>query len=808
MFKNYVITALRNLWKKKLFSAINLIGLSVGIACFFLITINVQDEFSYDSFHEKADQIYRVALERIYPDNVVFYAIIPHSIGEAMKADFPEVEEVSRIVNALGGGSMVLRYEDKEFEEDKFLRVDPNFFNVFSIKLLQGDPQQIFQNPTDVVITKETALRYFGQDNPLGKRIRIPNGEIQVTGVCENIPSNSHLEFDFLGSLQGIPFFQRPNYVSFSALTYVVLQEGASTKALEEKMPALVERYGAGQIKAQTGREYKDYIAAGNGYNYFLQPIQDIHLHSRLNNEIKPNGNIQYVFIMIAIAIFLIVIACINFMNLATARSASRAREVGIRKIMGSYRGQLIRQFMVESVVMALISMVFAAALAQLILPLFNNLTQKSLTINFFQQPGTLVLLLLIGIVSGVLAGSYPALFLSSFRPVTVLKGQFSTSRTGTRLRNGLVIFQFAISIILIAVTLLVGNQMSYIQNMDLGFSQKNVVTVERTGILQQRGKAFVEEIQRIPGVVNASGSNTTISGGFYYGMFLQTSQSSEVKTSRGMNADEDFAETMGLEIKQGRWFSTEFDDARNVVINEAAIKEFGWTDPIGMTLHRGGEEDDPDTGEYTVIGVVKDFHFNSLHHDIDSFVFFGYGEQPGYTLINVRINPDNARETLAAMETTWKSFTSLQPFKYQFFEETLNNLYRNEQTSNRLFNIFAILAIFIACIGLFGLSAFTAEQRTKEIGIRKVVGSSVSRIVLLLSRDFVRLVSLAFLIALPISYFAMHSWLKNFAFRTGIRWWVFLISGAAAILIAQLTISFQTIKAANADPVDSLHFE
>jgi putative ABC transport system permease protein len=806
MFKNLIKVAFRNIWKKKLFSLINIVGLSVGIACFFLIIINVRHESSYDKFQKDGDRIYRVALERIYPEKVIFYAIIPYSIGDAMVADFPEIDKMTRVL--YNRAPVVLRYEEKSFEETKIFFAEQNFFDMFSIALIKGTSETIFSTPNSIVLTQDTALKYFGDEEPVGKFLSTPQGPALVSGVCENIPENSHMEFDLLVSLGLTGMQNRPNYVGFSVHTYVMLKEGVSPGELEAKMPGLVERYAAGQIQAQTGLSFQEYVAAGNGYNYFFQPIRDIHLHSNLEAEIKANSNIIYVYVLIAIAAFLIIIACVNFMNLATARSASRAREVGIRKIVGSTKGLLIRQFLFESLVTSLISVVVAATWVQLLLPVFNRLTLKQLEIHYLQDPFNIVFLLAIGLFVGLLAGLYPAFVLSSFRPVTILKGRFTTSRSGKRMRNALVVLQFAISIICIAMTILVYRQMDFIQKKDLGFDKDNMVVIERAYVLQNRGEAFKQELRTLPGVVNAAGSGTILSAGNYYGIMFQAGGDPEPKTTRGMNIDEDFFDTMGLEIVQGRGFSREFNETRNVIINESTIKEFGWNNPVGMKIRYLGGEGQP-TGEYTIIGVVKDFHYNSLHSPINSFVLLGLPQdQRILGNLQIKIKPDNISETLGVIEQKWKEFNPQEQFSYYFLDSKLEEMYGNEKTSGQIFSIFSLLAIVIACIGLFGLSAYMAELRTKEIGIRKVLGSTSSKIVVLLSKDFAKLVALAFVIAAPIAYYAMTRWLQNFAFRSPVHVWIFLLAGMAAVLIAQLTISFQALKAANTDPADALRFE
>lgn len=806
MFKNLIKVAFRNIWKKKLFSLINIIGLSIGIACFFLIIVNVRHESSYDKFQKDGDRIYRVALERIYPEKVIFYAIIPYSIGDAMIADFPEVEKMTRILN--NRGSIMLGYKDKQYEESRIFFVEQNFFDMFSISLIKGTPENIFATPNSMVLTQDTALKYFGDEDPIGKFITTPQGPALVSGVCENIPENSHMAFDFLVSLNITGIQNRPNYVGFSSHTYVMLKEGVPSDGVEAKMPGLVERYAAGQIQAQTGLSFKEYVAAGNGYNYFFQPIRDIHLHSNLEGEIRANGNITYVYILVAIAAFLIIIACVNFMNLATARSASRAREVGIRKIVGSTKGLLVRQFLFESLVTSLISVLVAATWVQLLLPVFNRLTQKQLEVHYLRDPFNVVFLLVIGLFVGALAGLYPAFVLSSFKPIAVLKGRFTTSRSGTRMRNALVVLQFAISIICIAMTILVYRQMDFMQKKDLGFDKENMVVVERAFGLQNQAEAFMQELRNLPGVINAAGSNTIISGGNYFGIMFQAGGDPEPKTTRGMNIDEDFIDTMGLKIVQGRGFSRQFNETRNVIINESTIQEFGWNEPVGMKIQYLGGEGEP-TGEYTIVGVVEDFHYNSLHSPINSFVLLGVpADQRIFVNLQIKIKPENIAETIGAIEGKWKEFNPQEPMSYYFLDTKLEEMYGNEKTSGQIFSLFSLLAIVIACIGLFGLSAYMAELRTKEIGIRKVLGSTSSKIVVLLSKDFAKLVALAFVIAIPVSYFAMTRWLQNFAFRSPVHVWIFLLAGMTAVIIAQLTISFQALKAATTDPARALRFE
>ena len=806
MFWNVVKVALRNMRKKWLFTLINIVGLSTGIACFFLIMVDVRDEFSYDKFLENGDRLYRVALERIYPSNRIFYAHIPYSIGDAIASDIPEVERMTRIFKP--GGSIVLRYEGKAYEETRILFVEPNFFNSFSIRLVRGTPETVFSTPNSLVLTERAATKYFGKDEPIGKNLITPQGPFLVSGVCANPPENSHLEFDLLASLGLLGMDRRPNFISFSTHTYVLLRPGTAPGTVEGRLPALVEKYAAGQIQEETGQSFKAYTAAGNGYRYFLQPVRSIHLHSRLENEIRPNGNIAYVYVLIAIAAFLIVIAGINFINLSTARSTARAREVGIRKIAGTTRGALVRQFLFESLLTSFLSVVAAAVLAKLFLPVFNQLTRKTLALDLLKDPFQPVLLIGLGLGVGLLAGLYPALILSSFRPVTVLKGRFTTSRLGIRLRNSLVVLQFVISIVCMAMTLLVYRQLNFMRQKDLGFRPADVLVVERAFSLRQRGESFKQELLRLPGVLGVAGSSTFVSGGYYAGDMFQAEGDPGIKTTRGMVIDEDFIGALGLTISKGRGFSRDFNEARNVIINETAMREFGWADPVGMKVRRTGGADE-ETGDYTIVGVVKDFHYNSLHSPINSFVYFCYApERRVFGNLNIRVKPGSLTATAAAVDGVWKSFSSGEPIRQTFMEDKLEAMYGNERTSGRIFSLFSGLAVVIACIGLFGLSAYMTEMRTKEIGVRKILGSTPSGVLALLSRDFAKLVVLALVLAVPVSYIAMARWLRNFAFRTDIGLWIFLAAGLAALVIEQAAISFQALKAAHTNPADALRFE
>lgn len=807
MLKNYLKIAIRSLFKNKVYTVINILGLTVGLACCVLILLHVQDELSYDEFHPGKDQFYRVALERTYPDYTSFYALIPSGFSEVFARELPEVRNSTRLLG-FPNFTNIVEYEEKVFEENYVFFADSNFFEVFDFEILQGDPNGILEEPNTVILTRSTARKYFGDESPVGKALEINGNDTEVVGVMQDIPVNSHMKFDFLSASTNLGFIQQPNYTGFSSYTYLELYPGTDPTQVEAKIPALVEQYASGQIERELGISYKEYTTAGNGYQYFLQPVPDIHLHSNLQSEIKPNSDIIYIYIFISIAVLILVIACINFVNLATARSAERAREVGVRKVMGSDRSQLIRQFLTESVFISFCSMILAVGLIQLTLPFFNNLAQKELSFLLFGNGMIGPFLLAFALLVGVLAGLYPAFYISSMKPVEVMKGKFQSNTKGLWLRNGLVVFQFAISIILISGTLIVNNQMDYIQNKRLGFERENILVIDNVGTLEQP-EAFKQQLLNLADVSNV-GATGAMPGDVFFGIQFQKSGSSEVLTGKGVTVDDRFIETMGITLLEGRSFSEDYSDSLNVILNEAAVRAFGLEEPVGSRLtSRNQVNDEQVTSVFTVIGVAENFNFESLRTEITPLAILSTESALGFgNLLTVRLTSTNFSETIARVEGIWQSMAPDRPFSYSFLDNDLAELYRAEQTSAKIFAAFALLAIIIACVGLFGLAAYTAYQRTKEIGVRKVLGASVSGIVLLLSRDFARLVGIAFLIAVPIAWLMMQNWLQNFAFRIELGITTFLYAGIIALLVALMTVSYQAVTAAIANPVKSLRNE
>lgn len=816
MINNYFKIAWRNLLKRKSNTLINVLGLSTGMAICMLLLLFINDEWRYDQFHEKKDRIYRLALERKYPGRSTFYSFIPASIGEAAKTEFPEVEESTRLISARGFGSTFVKIGDKIFEEKEVLFADSNFFRVFSAPLLAGDPKTALEKPNSIVINKSAAIKYFGSTNDIvGKTLEIEDRPNTITGLVDDWPDHAHFSFNMLIAtntfLQNVP----KDYISFSAHTYLLLNEKSNPAELEAKLPRIVEKYVSGSIEKNFGQTYTQFISSGNGYRYFLQPLTKIHLTSDLEGELGANGSERSVYIFLVIAIFILVIACINFVNLSTARSMERAKEVGIRKTFGSDKKSLISQFLVESVLISLVSILLAVILAILLIPWLNEISGKQLSSTYFLQPPVLLLLLFFTVIVGFIAGLYPAFVLSSFKPIEVLRGKPGIKSGGVSLRNGLVVFQFATSVMLIICTLIVNQQMDFVLSNKLGYKKDHIVTIERTDLLGDKAEAFRNELMKIPGVEKVSGTTSAPGMPNYFGQSFQLKGTTENRTGRGILTDDAYLDVLSLTLLKGRFFNRTFGmDTLSIVLNESAVSALGIKgDPIGVSLTSPDEQLNPPGGQtlntYSVIGVVKDYHYQSLHQEVAPLFFINLRKfTPVDPLLMIKLKPDQLQETLKAIESQWNNFIKGRPLNINFLDQSLEKLYLSEQTMRKVFSAFSLLAIFIACIGLIGLIAYTTQLKTREIGIRKVLGASVGNILILLGKNFLLLISIASLIAFPIAWWAMHRWLQDFVYRVNMQWWIFLVAGLAALSIALLTISIQAIKAAIANPVKSLRQE
>ena len=808
MLKNYLKTAVRSIVRQRLYSAINIFGLSFGMACCFLISLYVYDEVSFDKFFEEGDRTYRIALERQYPDHTRYFSSSSVMVAPTLLANYPDVEKATRLHRLFFAPQVVVTVEDQSYQESRFLWADSNFFEVFSFRFLEGDPTTALDALNKVVLTDKTARRYFGNAPALNKTIVVGAEDFVVSAVIEDIPENSHIDLDLLGPMRAIGYLEtaveQGNWVSPWLYTYVRLREGVDPEAFEAKLPDMVHIYGAEQIKAQLGIA-GDFTESGHVYKYFLQPLHDIHLHSNMEVELQPNGNITYVYLLVALVGFILLISCINFVNLATARSTERAKEVGVRKVMGSFRGHLIRQFLTESIVISGISLALAVLVAWLFLPMFNDLVGKQLTLGVIGHPLVMIGLLGFAIVVGLLAGGYPALVISAMDPATVLKGAFKSSRRGVWLRNSLVVFQFAISMMLISGTLVAGQQLDYIRTKQLGFDKENVLVVKQAGALQTNMAAFKDELRTMPGVLSVGSTNAAPGAFFGSSIYAPDGPDMPLFRTNALTIDDDYVETLAMTMTAGRSFSRDYNDSLNILINEAAARTLGWDDPVGHTLRESINNAEREARTFEIIGVVEDFNFQSLHTEIAPLVIFN-GEQ-GNT-VAVRLGPGDVEQTIAAIGEKWRSFVPERELLFSFLDQDLDALYQADKASGKVLNAFTMLAILLACVGLFGMAAYTTGQRAKEIGIRKVLGASVAGIILLLSKEFTRLVVIAFMLAAPLAYWALDWGLDYFAYRVEVGVMTLALAGGLTLLLAWLTISYQSIKTALMNPITSLRDE
>ncbi|NML40333.1 FtsX-like permease family protein [Chitinophaga sp. G-6-1-13] len=804
MLKNYFSIAIRNLWKNKAFSAINVLGLAIGLATSLLIILYVLDELSYDRFHATAERTYEVDADIKFGGTRYAVATAPAPMGPAMKADLPEIEEAVRFRKYEG---WLVRKGSQNIKEDKVIYADSTLFRVFSLPLLAGDQATALKEPGTVVITEKTAVKYFNTADAVGQVMMINDSvPYKVTGVLKPFPGQTLLDFDFFVSLSDAPESRNDKWLANNFNTFVVLRKGVDPKKVEAKLGPATAKYIAPQLVSMMNTSQEELARNGDYIHYSLMPLTDIHLYSNKSYELSPTSAIQYVYIFSAIALFILLIACVNFMNLSTARSANRAREVGIRKVMGSQRSQLVAQFLTESLLVSAVAMLLALGIAWLLLPLFNEVAAKHITIGLFSRPWLGLILLALVMTVGLLAGSYPAFFLSAFRPVLVLKGTIASGFRNSMLRNGLVVFQFSISIFLMVGTLVIYNQLRFIRNKQLGFDRDQVLVLQNTNVLGSQARAFRQELMGLNGMKAATMTSFLPTGSSRNDgpMFLNpVPDPKNAVTMQMWSVDDQYIPAMGMHMKTGRNFSAAFaTDSQAVVINEAAARLIGLKDPINQKIYEWRDMDSKTGNGYTIIGVVKDFNFNSLREQVTPLALFLH-EDRGSMAFRIRSNDIPA--LVAKVEEKWRTMVPNQPFSYSFMDDDFNSLYQSESRMGKISLSFAVLAIFIASLGLFGLAAYAAEQRTREIGIRKVLGATMTNIVHLLSKDFLKLVMIAILFAFPLGWWAMHRWLQDFAYRIGIGWEVFAVAGFMAVSIALLTISFQAIRAALANPVNSL---
>jgi putative ABC transport system permease protein len=807
MFKNYLKIAIRNLWKNKGFSFINIFGLAVGIAICLLIMLFVVDELSYDKFNKKADRIYRVDGDVKFGGTHFILAVAPDPMGPTLKKDYPQVEQYVRFRDK---GGFRIKKGNENLQENKVIHADSTLFDIFTLPMISGDPKTALVEPKTVVITETIAKKYFNSTDVVGKVFVIDDtSNYKITGVIKNVPTQSHFNFDFFVSMSSIDESRKNNWLSNNFNTYILLKEGSDPKALEAQLETVVDKYVGEQAEQFLNTSLKEFKKLGNFDNYSLTPLAKIHLHSDKVAELGANGNLQYVYIFSAIGIFILLIACVNFMNLSTAYSSNRAKEVGIRKVLGSLKQNLVYQFLSESILISFIALLFAVAFAALLLPYFNQLSGKEIELGLFSKSWLLPSLLLLVLIVGLLAGSYPAFYLSSFQPVSVLKGKLAAGFKSGWFRSSLVVFQFATSIILIVGTVVIYNQLNFIRNRKLGFERAHVLVIKNTYSLGDQATSFKNELQNISGVQQITMTGWLPTGDYRSDSPLYPEATMDQKTAVSMQnwyVDESYIPTLQMVLATGRNFSSRMPtDSSAIIINEAAAKLLNFNDPINKTLYYITSLKNKTVKEYHIVGVVKDFNFNSLRQTVSPLALF-YGEEKGS--VAMRIKTSDISSLVAQVENKWKSMVPGQPFNYSFMDDDFNKIYSSEQRVGKIAMSFSILAILIACLGLFGLVTYAAEQRTKEIGIRKVLGASVSNIVSMLSKDFLKLVIIAALIAFPVAWWAMNKWLQDFAYRINISWWIFIVAGVVALLIALITISVKAVKAAIANPVKNLRSE
>ena len=789
MFKNLLKTAVRHILKHFGYSILNILGLTLGISSALFLIIYVSDEVSYDRYHEKADRIYRVSSKITEPDDQFTWNVAQLPFGPQVVHDYPEVQSFVRFINM---PRALYKYEDKEFNEENFFYVDSTLFDIFTYKVLKGEVKSAMIDPKKIVLTEKIANKYFGKSDPIGKTLTTGTTTFEVTGVIEDVPTNSHFRFGAVASRNNLPK-QLGTWGNFGVFTYLLFPDNYDVKAFEAKMQ---EMYGT----------YMKPIFGGMNITvaYILEPITRIHLYSTNAGEPEPTGSITYVYIFAIVAIFLVLIAAMNYMNLATARSTKRAREVGLRKVVGSRRGPLVLQFLSESVVFTVISLVLSIVVLIVLLPKFNLLAGKSFDLHVIYSPAVLLSLLAVIIVVGLFGGSYPAFFLSRFSPVTVLKGEITQGSAGSLFRKILVVIQFTVSVIMIICTLVVFRQLNYMKNMDQGFDQKNVLSLQLNQAMVQKYQVLKQTLLENPNIKYVSVTNSSVGEGS--GKLIFNVETDQGMAQKGVNfvvVDHDFVKTLGIRIIKGRDFQKDMpsDTLSGVIVNETFVKRMGWSDPIGKKIEAG----DANTLRARVVGVMQDYHQTGMYNEIESLLM-AYRDRGN--IVYLKLSGNETQSTLGFIEAKWKEVFPDQPFAYTYLSERFNRQFEADEKRGLVFTLFTILAILIACLGLFGLASYMVEQRTKEIGIRKVFGANESIILRLISKDFLILVTIGIIIAVPVAYYFMNNWLQNYVYRTNIGVPLLLLAALLTILITFITISYKAYQAAIMNPANSLKTE
>ncbi|MFP4024449.1 MAG: ABC transporter permease [Thiohalospira sp.] len=805
MFGNYIRTAWRNIIREKGYTFINIAGLSIGIASCILILLFVNDELSYDRFHKNSESIYRVYIEGQFGNNAVRSPYTSNILAQTMQEELADVELATRFIKV---SRRFVKYEDKSFIEKRFFYGDENFFKLFSFEMIQGNPEDVLGKPNTIVITESTAKKYFGNDDPMGKMILI-EGErpFQVVGICEDVPHNSHFHFDFVASISSTATSRVTFWVQNNVFTYFKLKPNINIDQFLSSLNEFVVKYVGPEVVQFMGIDLEEFLKSGSTYGFKIQPLEDIYLKSNLQDEIEPTGSLATVYYFIVIAIFILVIACINFMNLATAKYSNRAKEVGIRKVIGSKRIQLIQQFFIESIMLSSIALLFAITLVEIFLSVFNQITQKGLNIHYFSNWWIIPAYLGFAAIVGILAGSYPSFILSDFKPIKVLKGNLNLGFNSTRLRSILVIFQFIITIVLFVSTIVIYTQINYLNKKDLGFSKEQVLVINRAYDLGSDYKSFKDELLQNPNIKGVT-TSSSVPGRPFDGSTLQLEGASkeDIVPFSIYYVDYDFMHTLDLSIDKGRFFSREFSsDSMAVVINQIAAKKLGTENPVEKRLLAPGlNKEQP---YLPIIGVLKDFNYESLHKEIRPICMILNPDEANVYLM-VKLQTENLTQSVKFIENTFHKFLPGNSFEYFFLDDDFEKLYQAEKRTAMVFTIFSVLAIFVASLGLFGLAAFSVEKRNKEIGIRKALGAGFMNIVKILYREILILLVVSSVIAWPLSYYLMNEWLQNFAYKIDLTLFPFIIATILALIIATLTVGSQIVRSATTNPAHAMRYE
>jgi len=806
MLNSLIKHSMRSFKRQRSYIIINILGLSIGIACSLLIALFVINEASYDQFNVKKDRIFRAVLNgKISGQEVTTFAS-PAILGPTLVKEFPEVEDFLRMT---GTGETVIEYNKQAFTEDHLVEADSSFFNFFSIPVLKGDPENLLNEPHRVVLSESTARKIFGDENPVDKTIKIGTDTIRytVSGVMGDIPLNSHIEANLVSSFMTNPNSKVSIWLNNNLNTYLLLKPNTDPETVDNKFIELLKKYIGPEIQQYFGVSFEEMEKQGNKYRFYLQNLTDIHLDPSVQNEFKAASDPKYLVIFGSISVLIVLIAAINFMNLSTAQAARRAKEVGIKKIGGSTRGMLITQFLVESFMLSFLALIIAVIIIEVSLPFFNNLLNIHLVLDLFAKWYIVPTVLIFALAVGLLAGSYPAFYLSSFNPYEVLKGSLKNSMKDERLRRILVVFQFAVSILLIVGTMIMYNQIRYMLTKDVGFNKEQLLVINRSHVLSQKMESFKEAVKAIPGVINIS-SATSIPGRVNnLNGYMIEGRKDETFIMVSSWSDYEYLNTYGMTLESGRYFDKFYtNDHEGCILNEAAIKNFGITDVRQTRIITHG--DDGQTKYLSILGVVKNFNFQSLRNPITPYIIQLQDKNSIWGYLTVRLTATNYSSTIDQIEKTWKEFAANEPLQYYFLDEDFEQMYKQEKQNAQMAVIFSILAIFIATLGLFGLTSFTVEQRTKEIGVRKAMGSSVGSIYVVISKEIIILVSISALIAWPLIYYIAGKWLENFYYRINLGVFTFIAGLTIALGIAMITISYRILKAARVNPAQSLKYE